>query len=372
MHLDIDTISLNILHKLLTGNLEGVVVKSNTFDTFSLENPTMDDAFMQKLFNEPGFSDNFRASLLKKEQKQEAVIEIDGTDFVFKRAAVYGPISIYRIPKADFSNIASKFNEPITDDVNILSERFKELASTYSSELFYRDSRGDDLSKFTIVGYGMSMPETYFVSEHFIDLCVKVAIEMSQESFKTLNTLIENPMVKIPEINQDLTSVFDSWSKLLIAEKATANKPFIYNDHDNFAYYASNDVCEMMSQRSQNVVYVYVREKASGIIKVFNSVAVATAYLDMADMIEDWISDGLSHIEVMQYIMDSYGAPIYPTDLDNINTYLKSPEYHMNNFDNDDNIIYDSVRGYNTQSKHIGNMISDLDILKMLIADGHF
>lgn len=369
MNLALETVALKVLQALVSGNIDGVVVKSNTFNLFELEHPVMDDAFMQRIMSDREFSDQFRESLLSRGKPAEALITVDGVDFHFKKSDRYGLVSIYRLHKGDFSAIDSKFNETVTDDVAVLTERFKELAIGHTSDDFALDTPYDRFVKSGVIGFGMYLPMTYFVSEHFIDLCRKSEALIDQESCDILLALEENPMVAIPEVNDNLNYIFDKWFKFLVKKKATVNKQFIYNDHDNFAYQASNHRCEMMFQRSQNVVYVYVREKSSGTIKVFNSVAISVDYME--DMIKDWISDDLTYVEVMNHIMDSYGAPMYPIGLDHLDGYLKSPEYHMNNFDSDDNIIYDSVRGYNTRSKHVSNMISDFDILKMLMDDGH-
>jgi hypothetical protein len=66
------------------------------------------------------------------------------------------------------------------------------------------------------------------------------------------------------------------------------------------------------------------------------------------------------------YIGRSYGPTTYPVMVEH-DGYDKSAQHYLQNFADDDGLVYDSSRGFNLQSDDAGNLFSDFDLLLQVI-----
>lgn len=293
------------------------------------------------------------------------IFHLDDVRYQVKRLPEsYTVYSRYQEP--DFSTMPEKFKQPIANDIDVIHERFIELTSLYPAISFVKFNNKDRYSSNEFKQYCIARISTHYpvayVSKDLLTLCDKFKEAFSAEQLAFIEEHRENSFEPLDGAQKSLEKMFSAWKKLLTRKKATAAKPFSFNDCDNHAYLQETETHLLMSQRSQNTLYAYVLEKSTGRYKVWTASRVVEAPIDdfyYSEMIEDCVN----YLEMVKYYIGrDYGTTDYPVMLTH-KGYVQSAEYHLTHFDDDNGLVYDSKRGCNLQSDDAGNLLSDFDLL---------
>lgn len=305
----------------------------------------------------------------EEDSTNSLIFNIDGFRYHVKQSVNdYTVYSKYKAP--DFSSLPEKFKEPIIYDVDLIHERFIELTSLYPQQSFITFNNKDRYSSNEFNEYGIARLSTYYsvayVSKDLLELCDKFPEAFSEEQLAFIDENKKGSFQKIERSQKTLEDAFKVWKSLLRKKKATADKQFAFNDSDNYAYLEETDTHLMMSQRSQNTLYAYVFEKATGRYKVWKAARDVKADHDdfyYSEMVEDCTD----YLEMAQYYIGrSYGPTTYPVMVEH-DGYDKSAQYYLHHFEDDNGLVYDSARGFNLQSDDSGNLMSDFDLLLTVI-----
>jgi len=304
---------------------------------------------------------------LRTMNKEEdfVIFNLNGVRYHVKRLPEnYTLYSKYQAP--DFSNLPDRFKEPVTNDITLIHERFIELTSLYPALSFIKFKNKDrfssnEFNEYCIARITNHYPVAY-VSKDLLTLCEHFKEAFNDEQLAVIQQHKESSFQPITQSQKALEKMFVAWKKLLTKKKATFNKPFSFNDCDNHAYLQETETHLLMSQRSQNTLYAYVFEKATGRYKIWSAAHVINAKIDDF-YYSEMIADCANYLEMAQYYIGrDYGPTTYPVMLTH-KGYEQSAEYHLNHFDDDSGLIYDSERGCNIQSVDAGNLLSDFDLL---------
>lgn len=76
----------------------------------------------------------------------------------------------------------------------------------------------------------------------------------------------------------------------------------------------------------------------------------------MTSTIQKWSKTVLITWKWFNITLDDYGPKSYPVMIAH-DGYIKSAQYHLDNFNDDDGLVYDSVRGCNLHSPDCGNLL---------------
>lgn len=305
----------------------------------------------------------------QEDQVNSLIFNIDGFRYHVKHSDKdYTVYSKYKAP--DFSELPEKFKEPVVHDVDVIHSRFIELTSLYPQQSFITFTNKDRYSSNEFSEYGIARLNNYYpvayVSKDLLALCDKFPEAFSVEQLSFIDENKKSSFQKVEGSQKTLEDAFKVWKSLLRKKKATADKQFAFNDADNYAYLEETDTHLLMSQRSQNTLYAYVFEKATGRYKVWNASREIKA--DHDDFYySEMIDDCANYLEMAQYyIGQSYGPRTYPVMV-NYDGYDKSAEHYLHHFEDDDGLVYDSTIGFNLQSKDSGNLLSDFDLLLTVV-----
>lgn len=360
-------IKMNLLQHLITTPYKNVKVKKNTFPILSSDSHKLEDInFCTKILkkNKELFQKLIGEVAVVMQNGGEAVFIIDKVKYVFLQRPKTVEILIYKYDTTDFSKIDDKYNQLITNDKKIFKKNYMELVSQFSRKKFYEHKKSSYFEyAFLIAGSSVNP----FISEEFLALCNQFHDALSKSNIDEINNYNLNSYLEpySKEYNKELFSMFGNWYKFLEKKKSTIKKEFSFNDSDNFAYIDSNENYELMMQRSQGTVYAYVREKATGRIKVWNSTYILKSK-DSNDF-DYFISNKDTYLSAIISTMQPYSYDRYYYNLDHLDSYLKSPEYYLNNFNDENNIIYDSEKGYSIKSQHSFNAMSDFALLDSVL-----
>lgn len=307
-------------------------------------------------------------------RKQEDVVDfvifnLDGFRYHVKRMPnSYTVYSKYKAP--DFSALPAKFKEPVVHDVDVIHARFLELTGLYPQQSFITFTNKDRYSsnefrEYIIARLSSHYPLAY-VSQDLLTLCDKFPEAFSEEQLTFIEDNKKSSFQKVTSSQETLEKTFNVWKNLLRKKKATPEKEFAFNDSDNFAYLEETDTHLLMSQRSQNTLYAYVFEKATGRYKVWKAAREINASLDdfyYSEMVEDCAN----YLEMAKYYIGrDYGPVTYPVMVEH-DGYVKSAQHYLHHFEDDNGLVYDSARGFNLQSDDSGNLMSDFDLLLTVI-----
>lgn len=261
-------------------------------------------------------------------------------------------------------NIDKKFDRNVTKTANTFLMRFLEITS-----LIKREDIPNSLYTRNLLAH--SAPDSYFtlfLSKAFLDMCLFFELG-DQHTQKELVALSQNPFVPIPEFNHSLEEAFSLWQTLSAREKATEKRPYCFDDTSTI-YAQNTESHEMIVFQGQSTIYCYIKERSSGIIKAFETVIISKKdvpyYLDMCQ------GQKVSYADFIFHLLSARECPWYPVSLDHLSGYLKSPAYYLEHFSSDENIIYDTTRGYNVHSFHSYNLISDVEIMLLCNSDGRY
>lgn len=304
-----------------------------------------------------------------KDEANSLIFNIDGVRYQVKQEVdQYTVYSKYQVP--DFSNLPEKFNEPVVNDLDVIHSRFIELTGLYPKLSFTTFNNKDRYSSnefqdYCIARLSSNYPVSY-VSKDLLELCSKFPEAFTAEQLSYIEANKLSSFQASGRSQEALENMFKVWKSLLLKKKATFEKQFAFNDLDNYAYLEETKTHLLMSQRSQNTLYAYVLEKATGVYKVWSASRVIDAPLDdfyYSEMVDDCDN----YLEMVKYYMRSaYGPTSYPVAIEH-NGYEKPAQYYLHNFNDDNDLVYDSTRGFNLQSDHSGNLRSDFDLLLTVI-----
>jgi hypothetical protein len=356
----------NLLHYFLTRRSSKVKVQKNTF-------PVLSDEAMSIYSDQTDENDLFgenHDSVVKYMGQQlaairlggEATIKIDGYTYVFHRYPNKTGIIVTRHKKIDAKKLNPDYQALVTIDPAKFEKMFLRIAADIPRDSFLMDKKKDASFKAVI----LSDDVAEFCDPAFLDLC-----EQFPEAF-TSNQLNEIAQFRQCEFdnfhatayNRDLNRMFKNWFPFLVAKNATVDKPFVFNDSDNYAYFEENDIYQLMVQKSQNTIYVYIREKSTKRIKVWNSCAVFPS--SECDL-DSYSKEKYTYLDAVTNVMKPYSYDIYYANLDHLDSYLKTPSYYFNNFNIEFGIIYDTARGYKINSAHAQNAMSDFTLLNDIL-----
>jgi hypothetical protein len=293
------------------------------------------------------------------------VFHLDGFRYHVKQK--YDQYTVYSKYKApDFSALPDKFKEPIVHDVEVIHEKFIKLTSLYPAQDFMQFKNKDryssnEFSEYCIVRLSNAYPVAY-ISKDFIELCNHFPEAFTAEQLEFIERNKVESFQMVDGSQKDLETMFNGWKKLLKKKKATSVKQFAFNDMDNYAFLTETETHLLMSQRSQNTLYAYVFEKSTGRYKVWTAAHEVKASPDdfyYSEMIDSCVN----YLEMVQYYIGrDYGPKSYPVMIEHYG-YVKSSQYHLDNFNDDDGLVYDSLRGFNLHSDHSGNLRGDFSLL---------
>lgn len=280
----------------------------------------------------------------------------------------YTVYSKYKAP--DFSGLPDEFKESVVDDVDVIHEKFVKLTSLYPAQDFMKFKNKDryssnEFSEYCIVRLSSAYPVAY-ASKDFFELCDHFPEAFTAEQLAFIETNRVESFQAYEKAQQSLEAMFKEWKKLLKKKKATPAKHFAFNDMDNFAFLDETETHLLMSQRSQNTLYAYVFEKATGRYKVWTAAHEVNAEPDDF-YYSEMVDDCENYLEMVQYYIGrDYGPKSYPVMIAH-DGYIKSAQYYLNNFNSDDGLVYDSLRGCNLHSPDCGNLLGDFDLLLSVV-----
>lgn len=297
------------------------------------------------------------------------VFHLDGSRYHVKQE--YDQYTVYSKYKApDFSCLPDEFKESVVDDVDVIHEKFVKLTSLYPAQDFMKFKNKDryssnEFSEYCIVRLSSAYPVAYAAKELF-ELCDHFPEAFTDAQLGFIKANKEESFQPYDKSQQSLELMFKEWKKLLKKKKATPANPFAFNDMDNYAFLDETETHLLMSQRSQNTLYAYVFEKETGRYKVWTAAHEVNA--DSTDFYySEMVEDCSNYLEMVQYYIGrDYGPKSYPVMVAH-DGYVKSAKYHLNNFNDDNGLVYDSVRGCNLHSPDCGNLLGDFDLLLSVI-----
>lgn len=356
-HIPIESINEKILQAIVNSNDQNVKIIKNSF-------PPVDEGLSEAFFDDPkNFSnpdmvEKLKAMLSSMKDGSQAIVFIDDVRYHFNKRPMGTDISLSRYKKPDFTGLNEKYYQKITDYKTFV-KYFEEVASQIEQKHFlkFKEDDYDEFWKFSIASVSVMYGIYYYISNDYINLCEKYSYALNESDLELIERLKKNQFVETEgEEISELDVMFKAWFKFLSKKKA--NKEFVFNDHDNYAFVTSNEKYELMTQRSQNTYYVYVREKETNRYKIWNAALIDNEpYFEKDNTYFDSITDTLN----------PYGYAVYPCNLDHIFGYTKSPLYYLDNFDSEENIIFDTAKGYNSRSKHPANLMSDFSLLHSVL-----
>lgn len=352
----------NLLHHFLTRRIPKVKVQKNTFkviseEAMSIYRDEVDDNALFSSNNEHVIS-YMREQLASIKAGGQATIKIDGCTYVFNRYPNSVGISVTRYKKIDVSNLNADYTNPITHDPVVFEKMFLRIAADIPRDSFVLNKSKTDSFKSII----LSDDQAEYCDPAFLDLCEQFPEAFPVSQLEEIRDFRKHEFnnLHVKEYNKDLNAMFKNWSDFLVAVSATVDTPYVFNDLDNNAYLDENNSYKMMVQKSQNTVYVYILEKSTNRIKVWNSCKVYPACEFDFDY---YVNAKKSYFEAVSDIMNPYSYDVYYANLDHLDSYIKTPSYYLNHFDIDFGLIYDTDRGYRINSAHAQNLMSDFTLL---------
>lgn len=273
--------------------------------------------------------------------------------YSFKRD-VYLNISIKIKPddKVIDKKYSSKVSENIDEAKNIILEMAQKIPFYDIADTKYDSSSSSYMT--TIFSSSSYSPQLTVVTDRFIELV---------EHFKELFTQEELYVVKKYQYRntqkaiKNLNKMFERWIKFLKKGKYTSEKPYEFNDLDNEAFVEENDTFILMSQKSQNTLFAYIKEKETGRIKVFNYAMKK----EFNHHEEKKFKETDNYLALFKSINNHYSYESYSFDLES-KLYPRFLEYYMNNFETTNNMVYDSKYGFNLKSHYIKTLEEDFEL----------
>lgn len=194
-------------------------------------------------------------------------------------------------------------------------------------------------------------------NDNFIKLC-SFFNQIINES--EIDFLKEKHFVKTYISDNHLNDMFDRWSKFLKRKKHTIKKEFEFNDLDNYAFFEENEKCIALSQKSQNTLFVYVKDKETNRIKVFR-------YADKIEKNTDYIIDEImksdNYLHGFKEFNSSYSFENYCWDLESP-LYPRFFEHYVQNYETEvEYLLFDSEKGFNLNQHHIFSLNEDFKLL---------
>lgn len=280
----------------------------------------------------------------------------------------YTVYSKYKVP--NFSQLPEEFKGTVLNNIDVIHEKFIKLTSLYPIQDFVTFKNKDrynsnEFSEYCIVRLS-SVYSVAYASKDLFELCDHFPEAFTDAQLGFIKANKEESFQPYDKSQQSLELMFKEWKKLLKKKKATPANPFAFNDMDNYAFLDETETHLLMSQRSQNTLYAYVFEKETGRYKVWTAAHEVNA--DPTDFYySEMVEDCSSYLEMVQYYIGrDYGPKSYPVMVAH-DGYVKSAKYHLNNFNDDNGLVYDSVRGCNLHSPDCGNLLGDFDLLLSVI-----
>ncbi len=358
----ITSINKKILKELV--NSQDAIVEKNTFDLSPMaEFKQMSMDVFQSIIN--------KGIMPREKEKSDsiALIDFEGFKYKFYKYADSQEISIIKYPDINVSILDSKFYEFVEDDHLKFESYLKEIMSLIPRQHFYKnDYSYAELHKYGIANNYVHRGVFLYTSDDHLNLCKKFYNCFNKDEKLTVDWLLKNKFVLNDVVSNrhipELKSMFDNWYNFLIQNKATISKPYCFNDLDNKAYIKSNEKYKLMVQSSQNTIYAYVKENETGRIRVWNSALISNS--SIKSILPYHISEKHTYLEAAVSILNPYSYECYPFSLDELDGYNKTPEYYLDNFNSDLNIIFDSFLGYNNRSLHPSNICEDFEILNYI------
>lgn len=194
-------------------------------------------------------------------------------------------------------------------------------------------------------------------NENFIKLC-SFFNQIINES--EINFLKEKHFVKTYISDNHLNCMFERWIKFLKRKKHTRKKEFEFNDLDNYAFFEENEKCIAMSQKNQNTLFVYIKDKETNRIKVFR-------YADQIEKNIDYIINEImksdNYLHGFKEFNSSYSFENYCWDIKSP-LYPRFFEHYFENYETEgEYLIFDSDKGFNLNQHYIFSLNEDFKLL---------
>lgn len=358
--------AINLLHYLLKEPSSNVKIKKNTF-------PILSDASMCIHGDESPENDLFGANavnVIKYMAEQLAAIrvggtatfQIDGYTYIFNRHPNSTNLSVTQYKKIDVKDLPLEYQTVVTLDPVEFKKMFLRITADFPRGSFANNKQ----KKGSVESIILSADTAEFCTDSFLDLCEQFPEAFSEQQLVELKSFrqVDFSDCSLKGYNKDLNKMFENWTAFLLKNTATAAQPFVFNDSDNAAYLEETEQHKMMVQKGQNTVYVYIMDKVTNHIKVWNSCEIYPASeCDLAYYSEQ----KKTYFEAVTSILNPYSYDIYYANLDHLASYIKTPSYYLNHFDSNFEIIYDNQRGYNVHSLHSQNLMSDFVLLNDIL-----
>lgn len=222
---------------------------------------------------------------------------------------------------------------------DIADTQYEWSSSSYMTVIFSASSYSPELTVFT----------DRFVSlvEGFKDIFTEEEISFLKKS-EFLNT---------HKAEKNLNPMFNLWVKYLKKGKYTSENHYEFNDCDNEAFVDENEKYILMSQKSQNTLFAYIKEKETGRIKVFNYASKGS----FTEYDEKTFKEAKNYLDLFKKINNHYSYEHYSFDLES-DLYPRFFDYYMSNFETKNNLVYDSDYGFNLKSHYVKTLEEDFEL----------
>lgn len=280
--------------------------------------------------------------------------EFNGISYFFKRDTL---CDIVIKVKPDETKIDSKYLSEVSKDMDSNKSILKEMAQVIPfyniADTTYDCSVSSYMTVIFCCSGGVSKLAT--ATERFFELTQQFETIYTPEEMEFINY---KRYTNTKKADQYASKMFDRWIDFLKAGNYTATNRFVFNDLDNEAFIEENDKFILMSQKSQNTLFAYIKEKSTQRIKVFNY----AEKMEFCDYGQKTFEQSKNYLELFKKLNNHYSYENYYFDFES-NLYPRFFEYYLNHFETINNLVYDSAYGFNVRSHYINTLEEDFELL---------